>query len=81
MPTSDNTELMSDIANICNIISQNDYGDVDTDKLFEFLYTKSKENGFDIKGITKLIKLNKGTNNLKYNPDDISVSNNNYSYE
>lgn len=78
MPTSDNTELMSDIANICNIISQNDYGDVDTDKLFEFLYTKSKENGFDIKGITKLIELNKGTNNLKYNPDDISVSNNNY---
>ena len=28
--------------------------------------------------LTKLIELNKGTNNLKYNPDDISVSNNDY---
>lgn len=78
MPAPNKTELMPDIANISNIISQNDYGDVDTDKLFEFLYTKSKEDGFDIKGITKLIELNKGTNNLKYNPDDISVSNNDY---
>ena len=79
MPASDKSELMPDIANISNIISQNDYGDVDTDKLFEFINDKSKEDGFDIKGITKLIELNKGTNNLRYGETDfLSVTNNDY---
>lgn len=79
MPASDKSELMPDIANISNIISENNYGDVDTDKLFEFINDKSKEDGFDIKGIAKLIELNKGTNNLKYGvKDSLSVTNNDY---
>lgn len=75
IPDTDSTLDKTKLAQICNIVTEKDYGQVNTGKLFNYI-NQHQEN---IDGIIKLINRYKGTNTLNsYVDRALTVGNNDY---